>query len=355
MNKGLSSLINSAFFNLASKRIADLRDSFYIFRVLRNPPKIPNTILFEITNLCNLKCAFCYQSSNGFKVKKGLMDFELFAKAIEEFAELHRRNHSTGNAVIYTTGETFLHPQWRKMLSLCSRFNLRSVLSTNGNLLDKTNIYALLDARLDYLNISVEGYDKESYERKRINGNFEQLLDNLQQMKDIFSSHNGHRPYVVIRAVVFPQELNHSYYKKYFELWSKFADEIDFNPLSTQAGHMVNEISERNLTGKRKNCTAPFVQLTINWDGSVGFCCADYNHVIDIGRFPNTALFEIWRSPKLMQVRNAFRKREYSKIPGICQNCEATFCSTNQYYKTASFKTTEVFENQSKIYPWLVK
>ena len=63
----------------------------------------PKTIMFEVTNVCNLRCKMCYHKNMEGKV--GFMSEELFRKAISEAKEF-----GVENVALYTTGEAFLHP-----------------------------------------------------------------------------------------------------------------------------------------------------------------------------------------------------------------------------------------------------
>lgn len=321
-----------------------LSKRFFPLRV----PALPSHIIIEATNLCNLKCPFCYQSSPDFRTPKGSMDFDLFRKMAEEFSSLHGGRGSHGTIILYTTGEIFLHKQWKEMVALCSELGLSSVISTNGQLMGRDAVDGILESGLTQLRFSIEGYDKETYEKKRAKGNFERLIANLEYMRKTFLKHPGKKPSVLIRAVLFPQEHNREYYKRFFDLWGKYAGSISFSPLLTQHGQMVNQISRKNLRGKRKPCLFPFQSLTVNYDGSVGFCCTDYNHTINVGKFPDTTLQEIWTGVKLNKIRGMFRKKQYDDIPEICRRCEATFHVDNPNYKIATFKTDEEFEKQAR-------
>lgn len=311
-------------------------------------PEIPNSIIVEVTNACNLKCPFCYQSNPGFRIPKGFMDFDLFSKAVIEFVSMRKRKGISGTVVLYATGEIFLHKRWKEMISFCTKLGQSSVISTNGLLMGKDAIDGILESGLKQLRLSIEGYDKETYESKRVNGNFEQLIGNLKYMKEVFSKFPKAKPSVIIRAVLFPQEHSRHYYKRFFDLWGKYVDVINFIPFQTQHGQMIDQVSSKNLSGKRKPCLFPFNSLTINYNGSVGFCCADYNHNIDVGRFPDSSLQEIWKGVKLNQIRDIFRKNKYDSIPQICRQCENTFYVDNPDYKIVTFNTNKKFEEQLK-------
>ena len=84
-------------------------------KVDKNHPlevKIPNNIMIEVTNLCNLKCQMCYNQR--MKRKKGFMLFSLFKKIVDQAVDL-----SIENMGLYTTGESFLHPEIFKFIKYC--------------------------------------------------------------------------------------------------------------------------------------------------------------------------------------------------------------------------------------------
>jgi sulfatase maturation enzyme AslB (radical SAM superfamily) len=66
---------------------------------------IPERLYFEVTNVCNARCRFCVYSKKTPK-KYGVMSFEVFKKAIDEFVSLG------GEVVSFTPtiGEPLLDP-----------------------------------------------------------------------------------------------------------------------------------------------------------------------------------------------------------------------------------------------------
>lgn len=316
-------------------------------------PRFPIRLTLELTNACNLRCSFCYQSNPAFASQRGFMDFALFNEAVHEFAALQKKARTTGSVSLYTTGESLLHPQWDRMLTTCSQLHLYTVLSSNGQLLNEKNCQAMIDGKLQCLRLSIEGYTKDMYEAKRIRGNFELLRHNLTEMKNLFSKHPRKRPLVQARAVLLPEEHTMEYYQRFFECWSPFVDQIDFNSVETQQGQMVTSETKNNLTNKKNPCPFAFDGLTINWDGSAGFCCTDYEHVIKIGKFPEQSLQQIWEGKPLAGIRKRFLSGAYNEIPVICRTCEKAFLIREDRCRNASFRTDQSFTGQAHHYPWL--
>ena len=81
----------------------------------------------EITNVCNLSCAFCPKTSR----EPRFVSVEEFAALIEQVPPL------TDYVYLHLMGEPLLHPQLGQILALCHRAGLKVSLTTNGTLLAK--------------------------------------------------------------------------------------------------------------------------------------------------------------------------------------------------------------------------
>ena len=79
----------------------------------------------EITNVCNLACAFC----PGTAREKRFMTPETFALLAGKL-----RPH-TDFLYLHVMGEPLLHPQLAEILHICEELGFRVCLTTNGTLL----------------------------------------------------------------------------------------------------------------------------------------------------------------------------------------------------------------------------
>lgn len=142
------------------------------------PPKV---FEFEISNICNLECIMC----NGY-----------FSSAIRANREKLPKIHSPYDAAFidevkkflpYLTdakflgGEPFLIGQYYDIWNAIIAINpsIKVHITTNGTVLNKKaqDILEKIDAGII---ISVDSLDKENYERIRINGDFDILMENIQ-------------------------------------------------------------------------------------------------------------------------------------------------------------------------------
>ena len=85
--------------------------------------------------------------------------------------------------------------------------------------------------------------------------------------------------------------------------------------------YQKKENDNLSLEREREICTAPFRNLTVNWDGRVTFCCYDSYLEINLGSLKTESLIDIWRGKKANLIRKVFWKREFQKLPLLCQRC----------------------------------
>ena len=82
-------------------------------------------IYIEITNICNLKCKFCPETSR----KKEQMELEKFEEVI---SKIH--NH-TKLVALHVKGEPLLHSKLEDILKILEKYNLKANITTNGTLI----------------------------------------------------------------------------------------------------------------------------------------------------------------------------------------------------------------------------
>ena len=182
-----------------SKKIKSLANSLHGIinyklkkTLLSNPPTL---MWIEPTNKCNLKCIMCPNSVMP-KEKYGFMEYELFKKIIDE------AKYFIGSAFIFLGGESLLHKDIFKMIAYAKSNGIRPLLHTNATLLNENNISRLFETGLDYISLSMDGFDKETYEKVRVNAKYEETLGNIINLLKIKKARNLKKPYTVIQTLL---------------------------------------------------------------------------------------------------------------------------------------------------------
>ncbi|MFC1888101.1 radical SAM protein, partial [Candidatus Cloacimonadota bacterium] len=134
----------------------------------------PPIIVIEPTNICNLRCPLCPSGNGTLKRVKGYMDYELFCRIIDEAKD------RAFMIVLWNQGESYLNKDFSRMIRYASDNKLFTLVSTNGNVeLDPKEI---IESELDSMIVSLDGATQETYNKYRVNGSLQKVLDNVSNI-----------------------------------------------------------------------------------------------------------------------------------------------------------------------------
>ncbi len=106
-------------------------------------------IYVEISNKCNLSCAFC----PGTKRAPAAMDADAFSMLLPKLQPF------TDYLYFHLMGEPLCHPQLERFLELANAYGFRVILTTNGTLLSKHQDLLLASPALHKIHISLHAYE----------------------------------------------------------------------------------------------------------------------------------------------------------------------------------------------------
>ena len=106
-------------------------------------------VYVEISNLCNLSCAFC----PGTKREKRAMAEEEFASLLPKLRPF------TDFLYFHLMGEPLCHPKLGRFLELAHKAGFKVILTTNGTLLEKQQELLLGSPALHKVNISLHAFE----------------------------------------------------------------------------------------------------------------------------------------------------------------------------------------------------
>jgi radical SAM protein with 4Fe4S-binding SPASM domain len=116
-------------------------------------------VVWNVTKACNLKCAHCYASAVSAPAPDELTKSEAVA-LVESLTDYGVP------VILFSGGEPLMHPHLLELVGLAVKRGARSVLSTNGLLLDRDTALKLKDLGLSYVGISLDGLG-EAHDRMR--------------------------------------------------------------------------------------------------------------------------------------------------------------------------------------------
>jgi len=151
----------------------------------------PTLLELELSNQCNLECIMCEgRLSSGIRKNRDnlppmpMIYDDSFIEQLKEFIPHLEELRFNG-------GEPFAQKIVYDICMLVAELNpnLRINIATNGTVYNK-QVRAILDKCNIHLNISIDSLDKDNYESIRINGDFDELMENFQTFKNYCHDNN---------------------------------------------------------------------------------------------------------------------------------------------------------------------
>ncbi len=287
----------------------------YKFRLFPGQQKVadfPPHLLIEPTSICNLRCVMCFQIDETFtrdKSQMGLMPWMLFTSVVDQAAD-----HSCQAITLASRGEPTLHKQFGEMLHYIHRKRfLDTKINTNATRLNEKLIHDILESEIANVTFSVDAADAETYEKIRVRGKFDQVLENIELFHEI---RDAHYPESVTTTRISgvavlpdqdPQELQ--------SFWSGIVDEVAIVP------NQQRWDSYNNPRFMRKEvCNLLYSRMYVWWDGTCNPCDFDYKSLLKVGNANDESLADIWKGEKYSRIREHHESMRRSEL-NPCDRC----------------------------------
>ena len=291
----------------------------------------PYRYYIEPTNACNLRCPFCLGWQERSSRRKGMMSLESFKKIIDEIAPY------TYWVDLYNRGEPLVNPAVIEMIAYAHTHNIAIKMSTNLHLLDEQRAEQLIRSGLDYLVVPLDGGTQETYEKYRVGGNLEAVLNNLRLIVEKKQKLKSHTPYITIRTLIMKHnehELNTiralardiGVDNLVFTLMiaNVEKDSVVEEWLPTNEDYSWYDYKQRSnkITGSLRSCSELWQRMTINWDGGIFPCCFVDQEKMSFGNANSETIGVVWNNGAYTSSRRVFDKDYKSDgIVTICSTC----------------------------------
>ena len=267
-----------------------------------------NKIYLEISNICNLSCAFC----PGTKRKK-------HALTEEEFSTLLMKLRPYADFLYFhLMGEPLCHPKLRQFLELAGNAGFKVILTTNGTLLKKQQETLLSAPGLHKVNVSLHAFEANDLAML-----FRAYLDQC------FSFGKAAEGKKIVVYRLWNQggadELNASILtamEQYFpkpwkedrrgvrigeKVFLEYGDKFDWPDLAAPKGSC------------RVFCYGLRDQIGVLCDGTVVPCCLDHEGDLALGNLFTEDMETILESPRAKAIYDGFTDRMAAEE--LCRKC----------------------------------
>lgn len=275
-------------------------------RELRDYPLLVD---LELSSACNLFCPMCYTITDEFKgkVKRSLMDFDLFKKIVDEI---------TGKVFalrLSLRGEPTLHPRFIDCIAYAKSRGIQEVSSlTNGSRLSLDYFQKIVEAGLDWLTISIDGVDEE-YEKVRRPLKFEETIQKLKDIKAYKDRKGLVKPVIKVQGIwpaIRPDPT------RYYERVALLVDLVAYNPLIDYLRKDTEIVYENDFA-----CPQLYQRLVVGSDGHVMGCSNDENSEQLVGDAYRQTIHEMWHGSEMSRLRDIHNSQDGFQSLPVCRHC----------------------------------
>jgi radical SAM protein with 4Fe4S-binding SPASM domain len=158
----------------ARNAVINLVESFAYFGI-KKPMSLcaPFLVVWDFTHKCNLRCKHCY--SNSGEPEADELTTEQALAVVDQLADAHV------TALAFSGGEPLTRKDFFQVARHAADRGLYVSLASNGTLLTKENVQKLKEAKVNYIDISIDGATAKTHDDFRgVPGAYEKAITGLK-------------------------------------------------------------------------------------------------------------------------------------------------------------------------------
>lgn len=298
------------------------------FARIRKVRTMPESLSVEPASVCNLQCPECTLGGGRLQRPGLLMDINTFDNALQPLTPW------LVSCQFFLQGEPTLNPNLCQMISTAHRHRIFTTVSTNGQTLTPKLCSNLVTSGLDRLIISVDGTTQDVYEKYRVGGRLQAVINGISNMAEARHELGRHNPELTVQFIIFRHnEHQISQIKRLARQWG--ADHVVLKTAQIENQIHAVEMLPQNpkysryrmnadgtISTKRQfstNCFRLRSTMVVTANGDVAACCYDKNCHHCIGNVNTTDIRTIWLNSQTEQLRRQVWLTK--KGLDICHNC----------------------------------
>lgn len=265
----------------------------------------PKYIQIETSLVCSGNCVFCPHK-----------ELERGPKYMEDWVWKKIIDDSRGRGVSYRpylVNEPFQELRMPDILRYIAQDKTARVeLNSNGHFSSKLDMGELLDAGINQVRFSVDGFTQDTYTKSGRGGNLEKVKQNIL---DFVAERDRQKKDCFIEIRMIDIDVTKSEQKDFVKFWNEHADK-----------GTVTTLYAWPWSGQENYHPAPCLkvreEMFFMTDGRAVLCCWDAFARGVIGDVKLRSVEEIWNGQPLLQYKNWLNKGERQRI-NLCSKCDA--------------------------------
>ena len=269
----------------------------------------------EITNACNLSCAFCPRTTRPAAWIRP-RQFETI---------LDKLGRHSGHICLHVTGEPLLHPQIKDLLDIASAHKKPVNLTTNGTLVDRLCPFLDSTPALRLITFSLQSFEGMT-QAMSVDDYLDPIFRCIRsasgrhlmrlRMWEADTSPSSDVRLAMVAAIEKEFSLDFDLEKK---LGSCDSVRLDTNVFLNQTRRFDWPDKNGRDFGTSGFCLGLRSQIAVLVDGTVVPCCLDRNGDIALGNIFEQTVPEILESKRARDIYDGFSRRKV--VEDLCRKC----------------------------------
>jgi MoaA/NifB/PqqE/SkfB family radical SAM enzyme len=281
--------------------------------------QFPSMVVAAIANTCTHSCIHCQHRfySKHDDYQEYYMKQRVFERIVNEIA-----SYPESLLRICAWGEPCLHDKLIEFVDYAHRKKVRTVLLTNGYLLNSTLSESLMQAGLTMAEISIDAATEETFRKIRPSKDanaFRTVVENVEKMIALRNDEK-YSTKIVVSFVVWPRADSENEFENFNLFWQNRADVAVKRRLTSFCGAIDPELIK--IPEDRKPCYGLWARLNINPWGKVQLCYNLWERdkwiLGDLNR-SGISIASIWNSKEFKLLRE---QQIDGVFTGPCADCK---------------------------------
>lgn len=278
--------------------------------------EFPPIIVVSVTNVCDMACIHCAHPviKQEPDYRGTFLDPSLHTRIVEEVRKFKDQLWVFRYAA---DGESLLHPLFLDFVEESKAAGIGPVdLTTNAMSLTEEKMRRLLQAPIDVIDVSLDAYSREAYEKIRIKGRFDEVVGNLKRLIELRDELGS--PTKIMTSIIRQKEALDEV-EAFKDFWGPRVDEVLVRGLNTDLGIVnVSEVYFRDV--ERWPCHQFWKRVTLNHLGEIRFCVEDWYNTGIVAKIGEQSIQEIWKSALYDRFRQLHLSGRWNEMH-LCKPC----------------------------------